>query len=184
MYLQFDFKPLCWCAISPFHAKWANYADEFIHFVPLEVSRCVIKSSIVGLLWWFQLPTLLYWIELWSILVFILPDWSKQFQSCFLWVFIHEDFIPVDLYQHHQVAPFQKYLTVTDRCFMRFFPTHQFLIADPCFAKNSTFRYRSWQYCACARDATSSVLPRCIKIKHFFYQFRKLIHSWIWQAKC
>ena len=104
-------KPLC-CAISPFHAKWANYADEFIHFVPLEVSRCVIKSSIVGLLWWFQLPTLLYWIELWSILVFILPDWSKQFQSCFLWVFIHEDFIPVDLYQHHQVAPFQKYLTV------------------------------------------------------------------------
>ena len=110
LYLQFDFKPLCWCAISPFHAKWANYADEFIHFVPLEVSRCVIKSSIVGLLWWFQLPTLLYWIELWSI--FILQDWSKQFQSCFLWVFIHEDFIPVDLYQHHQVAPFQKYLTV------------------------------------------------------------------------
>ena len=119
LYLQFDFKPLCWCAISPFHAKWANYADEFIHFVPLEVSRCVIKSSIVGLLWWFQLPTLLYWIELWSILVFILPDWSKQFQSCFLAIatdvqcsFIHEDFIPVDLYQHHQVAPFQKYLTV------------------------------------------------------------------------
>ena len=49
----------CAFVISPsLHAKWANYADEFIHFVPLQVSRCVIKSSIVGLLWWFQLPIL------------------------------------------------------------------------------------------------------------------------------
>ena len=62
----------------------------------------------------------------------------------------------------------------SDRCFMRFFPTHQFLIADPCFAKNSTFRER-WQQRYQNQRSECKQFTKRAKIMRLFAKPQKIV---------